>query len=642
MQASIKLSTSPGVRARINSKSMFAALKKFFSRGATTSESASVPPPQPQVPSQRSTTISSRTASSPVAPHMGSAVSASPPATHEAPPRVASPSAGNAGYKFAPVPSASPGTGVPRAPIAPIAPVSTGAGMASPNPPASGGETVSLPLSELLKSFPELIQAGVLRKPSADTLISLPLSLVLPQVSTGAIKLPFGQFRVVCPEGTFPNSNALDQTMVTLPLALILPRINPAFLARRSSQRRIVDPESFESVFARGGQPGSSLAPSAAIGMQEKPVEAPLPNAPATQPHVANPFTPVAASDPAPIPMSTHLPFAKAAPLPNAPITPLRASAPSVQAVRLPGTLPTPSEQAKLAESLWIPLHLLSAHLPSNVQILLADNAFATSNVGIPVSELEAGLKQGRLVFTWNQLRNWIEPTPPAGGVAEDSLVPLPLQFIVPLFLAKRSAGKEGSHKKVVLDQNIPDVFGSVATDKRAATDVPASPAASELPIVETPSQIPQAPARAAVALKEEVPAKAAGMENLGAIFGQPDKATWTPLEIVRNTARLPGMVGSLISLQDGLLVSGQVPGGINAETVAAFIPQVFGRMAHYTRELKFGEPSYVGLVVSEYSLHIFKTGSVYFMAMGRAGEQPPLKQLNEIALQIERQSKTN
>ena len=127
-----------------------------------------------------------------------------------------------------------------------------------------------------------------------------------------------------------------------------------------------------------------------------------------------------------------------------------------------------------------------------------------------------------------------------------------------------------------------------------------------------------------------------------GEVFGQPGKTSWTPAEIVAETTNLPGIVGALISLQDGLLVSGRVPAGMNGETVAAFLPQVFGRMAHYTRELKFGEPSYVGLGLPDYSLHIYKTGDVYFLVMGRAGEQAPLEQLRVMAAQLERQSKPN
>jgi predicted regulator of Ras-like GTPase activity (Roadblock/LC7/MglB family) len=572
---------------------MFAALKKFFSRGVTTSETAPVPPPQTSAPSHRPIASTSRTASPQVAPPQMRPAAPAPP------------------------------------PVA--APAFAAGGGATSIPTASAGEMISLPLLEVIKGLPDLIRAGVVCQPAVDTLISLPLALILPQVAAGTVKLPFGQLRIACPAGIFPASTAHDQTVVTLPLALILPQINAAYLARRSGQRRTVDPKSFEAVFTP-------------MGAQETPAAAPSAHMPGVQPHVANPFTPIAPPTPASIPMSTHLPFAKAAPLPKTGLSPLREPESSAPATRLPGTLPRPaaktppSTQTALTERLWIPLHLLSTHLPPNVQMILANPAFAMGKIGIPVSELEAGLKHGKLVFSWKQLCNWIEPAVPAGGMAEDELVSLPLPILVPLFLAKHSAGMAGSQKRVVLDHSIPDVFSAASSGKSAVMAAPVQPLAVKPLVSETPTSLPDALVATPLTLQPEV----SGAQEMGVLFGQSDKTSWTPVEIVGKTAGLPGMVGSLISLQDGLLVAGKAPDGINAETIAAFIPQVFGRMAHYTRELKFGEPSYVGLVLAEYSLHIFKTGDVYFLAMGRAGVQAPLAQLSVIAAQLDRQSKSN
>lgn len=286
-------------------------------------------------------------------------------------------------------------------------------------------------------------------------------------------------------------------------------------------------------------------------------------------------------------------------------------------------------------------MNLLAPHWPENVQMILIQPVYTAGKIGIPISELEAGLKHGKLVFSWKQLRAWIQPAPPADEIAEDLLVPLPLQTIVPLFLARRNTGSAGPQKRVKLDENIPDVFSSASTgaDVMVATPVPTG----STPSVPMPSVIfPQTVAETALSIEPSGPAEVIEVQDIGTLFGQPGKQTWTPVEIVSKTANLPGIVGCLISLQDGLLVSGQMPSGINAETVAAFLPQVFGRMAHYTRELKFGEPSYAGLVLEAYSLHIYKTGNVYFLAMGRAGEQAPLAQLIAIAAQLERQSKPN
>lgn len=627
---------------------MFAALKKLFSRGASTSETAPVPPPQTSAPSQRMASPAARLVTPPVPPHMRppapSPQAASPPVMHEAPSRPTSPSTGYGGYKFAPVPPAVPGAALT---LPPAAQSTVAPECAAPMPAVGAGEVVNLPLPELLKALPEALRVGVLRHPPSDALISLPLALILPQVATGIVKVPFGLIRIACPEGMFLNSSAHDQSVVTLPLALILPRINPAYLTRRSGQRRAVDPGAFEAVFARTGQAEPSLpgAPVAPIAAQARPSEPPV--APAAQPQIANPFTPIAPSVPGPIPMSMPLPFAKAAPMPYAaPPPPLRPPAPvsAAPATRLPGTMPRTtaappaSSQTVIGENLVIPMNLLAPHWPEPIQMVLVNPVFGAGQIGIPVAELEAGLKHGKLVFPWSRLRAWIQPTPPAGEIAEDLLVPLPLQMIVPLFLAKRSAGMAGPQKRVVLDENIPDVF-SASSGGRVALATPAPiTSAPALPVA--PQSRQQNVAQTPIELQAVEPTEVPAMQDVGAFFGQPGKKSWTPVEIVVKTANMPGIIGAIISLQDGLLVSGQVPAGINAETVAAFLPQVFGRLAHYTRELKFGEPSYAGLVLEEYSLHIYKTGNVYFLAMGRAGEQAPLAQLALIAAQLERQSK--
>lgn len=625
---------------------MFAALKKLFSRGASTSESAPVPPPQPSAPPQRS--LPARPSMSPVAPHMRApAPPPTPPVNCETSQKTSSPSAGYGGYKFAPVPPASQGAESVSIADAPTTTVPK----FTPAMPSSGaGESVSLPLSELLKGLPEALRLGVIRQPASDALISLPLATILPQVASGAVTIPFGQLRFACPEGVFLDSSVHDQTIVTLPLGLILPRINPQYLARRPGQRRTVDPSSFEAVFAKAGQADvcQSATPPSQLSAQEPPVQRASAQVSASQTHVANPFTPIAPSSPTPIPMAAPLPFAKVAPLPSSPLPPLRTPPlPSTPATRSSGAqlrsaAPAVSvEQPVTMESLWIPMNLLAPHWPENVQMILIQPVYAAGKIGIPISELEAGLKHGKLVFSWKQLRAWIQPTPPADEIADDLLVPLPLQTIVPLFLSKRNTGTSGPQKRIKLDENIPDVFSSSSTGAGLAVATPVS--ATSTPPVPMPSvNLPQAAAeephdKVAIGTLE-----VAEDQDIGLFFRQPGKKTWTPVEIVAKTANLPGIVGCLISLQDGLLVAGQAPAGINTETVAAFLPQVFGRMAHYTRELKFGEPSYAGLVLEEYSLHIYKTGNVYFLAMGRAGEQAPLAQLAVIAAQLERQSKPN
>jgi predicted regulator of Ras-like GTPase activity (Roadblock/LC7/MglB family) len=128
--------------------------------------------------------------------------------------------------------------------------------------------------------------------------------------------------------------------------------------------------------------------------------------------------------------------------------------------------------------------------------------------------------------------------------------------------------------------------------------------------------------------------------QEIGELFGQPGRKNWTPAEIVKKTSELRGVVGALIALQDGLLVASQMPPGLNAETIAAFIPQMFSRMSQYCKELKFGDPSRLAFVVEDVPLKVYKGGGVYFTVLGCATEPLPDAQLNLVAAQLAPQSK--
>ena len=138
-------------------------------------------------------------------------------------------------------------------------------------------------------------------------------------------------------------------------------------------------------------------------------------------------------------------------------------------------------------------------------------------------------------------------------------------------------------------------------------------------------------PAALAPAAPAPVPLPKPALQ-IGDIFGQPGKRDWTPNEIVQKTSGLRGVAGALIAMPDGLLVAGQLPAGLSGETIAAFLPQMFGRMTQYTKELKFKETDNLTLIVENVPLQIYKTGNLYFAVLGRAGEILPQLQLKIIA----------
>ena len=157
-----------------------------------------------------------------------------------------------------------------------------------------------------------------------------------------------------------------------------------------------------------------------------------------------------------------------------------------------------------------------------------------------------------------------------------------------------------------------------------------------------TPAPVPAPlPQPAPVPMTPAAPAMASDTPNipLGAIFGQPDKMDWTPQEVVEKAAALRGVAGALITTTDGLPVAFHLPADLSGNMVAAFVPQLYMRVVQYTRDLKLGDAKHITIIVENTPLQIFKSGGVYFTALGRPNENLPKPQLTAIALALGRQS---
>jgi predicted regulator of Ras-like GTPase activity (Roadblock/LC7/MglB family) len=109
------------------------------------------------------------------------------------------------------------------------------------------------------------------------------------------------------------------------------------------------------------------------------------------------------------------------------------------------------------------------------------------------------------------------------------------------------------------------------------------------------------------------------------------------PQEIVARALTLPGVVGAVVSLADGLRVASEVLPEQNADAIAAFLPQIFERVNQTTRELRMGALNNVGFTVGNVPWKIFRINSVYFAAFGRAGEALPKSQLAGLAAELDR-----
>jgi predicted regulator of Ras-like GTPase activity (Roadblock/LC7/MglB family) len=105
----------------------------------------------------------------------------------------------------------------------------------------------------------------------------------------------------------------------------------------------------------------------------------------------------------------------------------------------------------------------------------------------------------------------------------------------------------------------------------------------------------------------------------------------------VAKAAALPGVAGSLITLPDGLLVASKIPAGLNADTVAGFLPQIYGKVSSCTKELRMGELNNLKFTVGRVPWRIYRVGAIFFAAFGREGERMPASQLAALACELDR-----
>ncbi|HXT41708.1 MAG TPA: roadblock/LC7 domain-containing protein [Candidatus Angelobacter sp.] len=546
----------------------------------------------------------------------------------------------------------------PEAPEPPAETLPEPVAAAPSRPGPATGDSIRILLKSVLLKLPDALKSKVRQPPAGAVYISIPLQKVLAQLPQGSVKISYGELRLAAPAGVFLDISTQDQTPVELPLPEIVAQLKPDQLPRRTTQRTVEVPEEVSGIFGPKGEPLTAVrmstapakAPSpAAPAIAPKYIPTSGPAMPATQPSV--PLRPSAPLPPPPIKPTSPLPAPSAL---RSPLAPTQAQ-PAAPAIRPSQPLPTtsppkpaagppaaplPQPPAAPTGPLAVPLAQISGGWPDAIKQTLAEPSNAT--ISFPADELEQALKRGKILFAWKRLRLMINPPPlpSAAPGLDDTQLELPLPVIAPLFLAHKKPA--GPQKRYTITEHIPDVFTGkgLAPSPQAQVTPPVTPAAAPAAPTLAPSIAmpaappPRAPAPPAPALSAEVP------QEIGEVFGQPGRKNWTPSEIVQKTGALRGVAGALIAMQDGLLVAANLPPGLNGETIAAFLPQMFSRMLQYSKELKFGEANNLTIIVDEVPLKIFKAGGVFFTVLGRAGESLPEPHLGIVAAQLGPQNK--
>lgn len=271
-----------------------------------------------------------------------------------------------------------------------------------------------------------------------------------------------------------------------------------------------------------------------------------------------------------------------------------------------------------------VSLSLVSAGWSEAILHEIQQNNLSDARMELPLAAVEAKLKTGKVDLSWRQLATWIPGCPPAvlGSPHGATVVNLPLSVVAPMFLKKRNGA--ASPRPPLSDLGIPDVF--TTPGKPAPEDAPAPPPpAAAAPVPAVPAPVAPEPRQRAA--------------NLAELFGEPGKKSWTPKELVQGVARLPGVAGSLIALQDGLLVAHAMPASWKTEAMAAFLPQIFGRINQYGKELNTGEAKAVAITTGVGTIQVYHAGIVYLAALGDPGASLPLDDLQLVAGELSRRS---
>ena len=496
------------------------------------------------------------------------------------------------------------------------------------------GRGIELPLQPILSGLPLELQPRLLNPDAGALTICIPLEKILAQLSRGTVQIPFGDLRQAAPDLFTPEDDR-DRVLVPLPLGEVLSRLNPALITRRRVQKQVEIPAEICSPFDQRNQ---SLIFS--VG----------PTQPTSAPPPAAPPPPCRVAVPAPVPVMppgrSGLNFAPTPPPPTA--APVNAAALSgaARALRdLSGSQPSappaipaaptasPSRPAAESNPLLVSLISLAEGWPEAVRQELVQLNLVDARVALPIEVVERALKQGRVAFTWKTLRSWIKPAPAQAVSAHDSSVlELPLKVVAPPFLARqKEAGK--SQKKVSVDDEIPNLFFGFPRPESGSATVASAAGAAAASSADTNFYVWDDSSDKVHAQQEGAKRNASPGTKFVAKYA-------TPNEVVSRAAALDGVAGALIALPDGLMVASRLSPDLNGDTLAAFLPQIFGKVTQCTKELRMGELNNVNFTVGNVPWKIFRVNAIFFAAFGRAGEPLPTAQLAALATELDHKPK--
>jgi len=263
-----------------------------------------------------------------------------------------------------------------------------------------------------------------------------------------------------------------------------------------------------------------------------------------------------------------------------------------------------------------IGLSSLAETWPEEIRKEILAHRLVDAKVDLPYDSVEQSLRNGRIVFSWKTLRSWLRPPAAVAGSPHDAVVlELPLNLVAPIFLDRqRSTSKP--QQKVNVDEDIPNLFFGFPQ--------PNAPIGAGAGVEDTNFYVWDDSSDTAMVDRSAEKRTSPGTKFVAKYA--------TPNEIVSRAANLEGVAGAIIALPDGLMVASRLSPDMNGDTLAAFLPHIFGKVSQCTKELRMGELNNLNFTVGNVPWKIFRVNAIFFAAFGRAGQALPTAQLAALA----------
>jgi hypothetical protein len=248
----------------------------------------------------------------------------------------------------------------------------------------------------------------------------------------------------------------------------------------------------------------------------------------------------------------------------------------------------------------------------------------------IPMSELEPGIRRGRITFAWKQVRPWIVPSLGCQLSEYDAQpIELPLAEIAPIFMARR----RDTEKKAALftPADIPDLFTSSPLSVKAE---PFRPEALKpiSPVSFSPSSAQQIfPLFPDCGIRHTFVNRCSPTRSGGPYR----KVRWHHRRNGQNYRVCVPPAGSLWgpALHGRRTACGRkTSSGPSADSLAAFTPQLYQRVAQYTNEIGMGPPLDLEIALQDRLLMIIKINNGYLATVSRPRESLPKAEIKAFA----------